>query len=62
MGITTVSNKYAITLEPNNNILKTVLNVVPNNKIKFTPANSIRTVLGFNAQAYSSGYNESEKM
>ena len=34
MGITTVSNKYAITLEPNNNTLKTVLNVAHNNNNK----------------------------
>lgn len=54
------NNKYYITIEPNNNTLKTVVDIKAGYKVDFTPANSIRTVLGFNSQIYSVGYNESE--
>lgn len=56
------AEKYYITLEPNNNTLKSVLDIEPNYKVDFTTANSIRSVLGFNAQIYSAGYNESENI
>ena len=56
------TDEYNITLEPNDNTLRTVLNIAPDYKIDFTPANSIRTVLGFNAEIYSSGYNEAENI
>jgi PHD/YefM family antitoxin component YafN of YafNO toxin-antitoxin module len=51
-----------ITLESNNNTLRTALEISKNYKVDFTIGNSIRTVLGFNAQVYSSGYNESENI
>lgn len=58
----TAAEKYYITLEPNNNTLKSVLDIEPNYKVDFTTANSIRSVLGFNAQVYAAGYNESENI
>lgn len=51
-----------ITLESNNNTLRTALEISKNYKVDFTIGNSIRTVLGFNALVYSSGYNESENI
>jgi hypothetical protein len=51
-----------ITLQSNNNTLRTALEISKNYKVDFTIGNSIRTVLGFNAQVYSSGYNESENI
>src|SRR6218665_291264 len=50
---------YPISIQPNNNTLKSVLDIDANYKVDFTTANSIRTVLGFNSQIYSAGYNES---
>ena len=58
----TAAEKYYITLEPNNNTLKSVLDIEPNYRVDFTTANSIRSVLGFNAQVYAAGYNESENI
>ena len=55
-------HEHNVTLEPNNNTLKSVLEISPNHKVDFTTANSIRTVLGFNAQVYTAGYNESENI
>lgn len=52
----------SITLQPNYNTLKSVLIVSNNYKVDFRTPNSIRTVLGFNAGVYSSGYNESENI
>src|SRR6218665_3405500 len=52
---------YPISIQPNNNTLKSVLDIDAN-KVDFTTANSIRTVLGFNSQIYSAGYNESENI
>ena len=57
-----VSDEYAVTLESNDSTLKTVLKIAPNYKIDLTPAHSIRTVLGFNAEVYASGYHESENI
>jgi hypothetical protein len=57
-----ISDEYYITLESNNNTLKAVLEIATNYKVDFTTANSIRTVLGFSAQVYASGYNESENI
>lgn len=56
------NDKYYITIETNNSTLKSVLQIGPNYKVDFTSANSIRTVLGFNSQTYSEGYNESENI
>src|SRR6218665_1961931 len=50
---------YPISIQPNNNTLKSVLDIDANYKVDFTTANSIRSVLGFNSQIYSAGYNES---
>jgi hypothetical protein len=58
----TTNNAYYISIEPNNNTLKSVVNIEAPYKVDFTTANSIRTVLGFNSQIYSSGYNESENI
>jgi hypothetical protein len=55
-------NEYYITIKPNNNTLKSVLSIVSPYKVDFTTANSIRTVLGYNSQIYSSGYNESQNI
>lgn len=56
------SDEYNITLEANNNTLKSVLNIAANYMVDLTPENSVRSVLGFNALIYSSGYNESENI
>lgn len=56
------NDAYYISIEPNNNTLKAVVNIKAPYKVDFTTANSIRTVLGFNSQIYSSGYNESENI
>ena len=56
------SDEYNITLEANNNTLKSVLNIAANYMVDFTPENYVRSVLGFNALMYSSGYNESENI
>ena len=56
------NGEYYITIEPNNNTLKTVLNIKGDYMVDFMPNNSIRTVLGFNNWIYSGGYNESEHL
>ena len=56
------NEKCNITIEPNNNTLKCVLNIVGNYKVDFTTANSIRTVFGFNKKEYAAGYHESENI
>ena len=56
------SDEYNITLEANNNTLKSVLNIAANYMVDLTSKNSVRSVLGFNALMYSSGYNESENI
>lgn len=38
-----------ISIEPNNNTLKSVLDIAPRYKVDFMMANSTRTVLGFNS-------------
>src|SRR5688572_4731810 len=58
----TVNNEYYISLEPNTNTLKSVLNIAPNYKVDFRPDNSIRAVLGFAKKIYNEGYNESEQI
>ena len=55
-------DKYGITLEPNNSTLRSVLEIKAKYQIDFTTPNSVRTVLGFNAKVYSSGYNEAENI
>ena len=56
------SDEYNITLEANNNTLKSVLNIAANYMVDLTSENSVRSVLGFNALIYLSGYNESENI
>ena len=56
------SSKNSIFIEPNNNTLKCVLHVAAEYKVDLTTANSLRTVLGFNAKVYTEGYNESENI
>src|SRR5688572_5562141 len=58
----TVNNEYYISLEPNTNTLKSVLNIAPNYKVDFRSDNSIRAVLGFAKKIYNEGYNESEEI
>jgi hypothetical protein len=57
-------NKHgaAVSVTANNNTLRTVLIIDENYKVDFTCAKSIRSVLGFNEQMYSEGYNESENI
>jgi hypothetical protein len=55
-----VNEEYCIKLEPNSNTLKSVLTIAADYKVDLTPANSIRSVLGFRRFVYSEGYNESE--
>jgi hypothetical protein len=58
-----VSNNVAtITLEPNSNTLKSVLNIAEGYRVDLTAENSIRTVLGFDSRVYTGGYNESENI
>ena len=57
-----VNDKYAITIEPNNNTLKTVVDIAVNYKVDFKTKNSIRTLLGFNSRIFTAGYNESENI
>src|SRR5688572_11182934 len=58
----TVNNEYYISLQPNTNTLKSVLNIAPNYKVDFRSDNSIRAVLGFAKKIYNEGYNESEQI
>ena len=55
-------SENSISIEPNNNTLKCVLHVAAGYKVDFTTANSLRTVLGFNAKVYAEGYNESDNI
>ena len=52
--------EYCITLQPNSNTLKSVLTIATGYAVDLTPANSIRSVLGFHPLIYAEGYNESE--
>ena len=56
------NDRYYITIEPNNNTLKSVMSIGSNYKVDFRPTYSISTILGFNSQKYSKGYNESENI
>src|ERR1043165_9898379 len=58
----TGNDKPRISIQPNSNTLKSVLNITPNYKVDFRPDNSIRTVLGFNPRVYHEGYHESEEI
>jgi hypothetical protein len=58
----TEKNEHRITIQANNNTLKSVLDINTNYKVDFTTENSIRSVLGFESQIYSEGYNESENI
>ena len=55
-------DNFSISIEPNNNTLKCVLNIVGNYSIDFSTPNSIRSILGFNAKVYAAGYHESENI
>lgn len=58
-----VNDKYYISITANNNTLNSILEITnPSYRVDFTPVNSIRTVLGFNAQIYSNGTHESENI
>ena len=54
------ASKNSISIEPNNNTLKCVLNVATSYEVDFTTVNSLITMLGFRAKIYAEGYNESE--
>ena len=58
------TDDHTMKIEANNNrpTLKNVLRIAEGYVVDFTTPNSIGTVLGFNAQRYSSGYNESENI
>ena len=56
------SSENSISIQSNNNTLKCVLHVATGYKVDFTTANSLRTLLGFNAKVYAEGYNESENI
>jgi hypothetical protein len=58
----TAENAYHITIQANNNTLKSVLDIDTNYKVHFTTENSMKSVLGFESQIYSEGYNESENI
>ena len=59
----TEKEEYQISIQPNSNTLKSVLDIAPNYRVDFLhPNNSIRTILGFNSWVYKEGYNESEKI
>jgi hypothetical protein len=57
-----LKDNESITIEPNNNTLKSVLRIAANYKVDFTTTNSIRSVLGFNSKVYTAGYTESENI
>jgi hypothetical protein len=56
------NKKFNITIEPNKNTLKCMLDVRGQFRVDFTTDNSIRTVLGFERKAYTAGYHESENI
>lgn len=55
-----IHDQFYISIEPNYNTLKSVVDIGANYRVDFTTNNSIRTVLGFNSQILTAGYNESE--
>jgi hypothetical protein len=57
-------NKHgpAVVVSANNNTLRTVLTIDEHYKVDFTCPKSVRSILGFNEQIYSEGYNESENI
>jgi len=55
-----MKEECCITLQPNTNTLKSVLTIATDYVVDFSPANSIRSVLGFRPNLYLEGYNESE--
>jgi hypothetical protein len=56
------ADEYYISLEANNNTLKSVLNIKTNYRVDFTSARSVSTILGFNKQMYLTGCHESENI
>lgn len=57
-----VNGDYCISIEPNTNTLRSVVNIAEGYSVDFTPENSIGTVLGFDRWIYEEGYNESENL
>ena len=57
-----VNSEYCISIEPNTNTLKTVLNIAEHYAVDFTSKNSIGKVLGFIKYIYLEGYNESKNI
>ena len=53
---------YYIKLQANNTTLKSVLDIGVDYQVDLTFENTLGTVLGFNKQVYTSGYNESENI
>ena len=56
------NSEYCISIQPNTNTLKSVLNIAPGYRVNFDLKNSIRSVLGFERLLYRSGYNESQNL
>ena len=57
-----VNNKAYITISPNINTLKSVMDISSGYSVNFTIPNSLNTLLGFNSLIYPSGYSESENI
>ena len=57
-----VNGNYCISIAPNTNTLRSVVNIEADYMVDFTPKNSIGKVLGFEKWIYSGGYNESENL
>jgi len=53
------NDKHYITISANNNTLKSIVDIGAGYKVDFTTVNTISSVLGFNREIYSEGYNES---
>ena len=56
------NDTYYVSIEPNNNTLKSVLKIGTGYKVDFTTPNSMRVLLGFDKVMYIEGYNESENI
>jgi hypothetical protein len=55
-------NSLPITLSANPSTLKSIMEIAPRHKVDFTPSISLRSLLGFKAKVYNTGYNESENI
>lgn len=54
-----VNDTSYVRIYGNSNTLKAIMELESGYVVDFTPDNSLRTMLGFNAQMYNSPYNES---